>query len=674
MNIKKIATALFEQGFSVIPTGANKAPLLNNWTEYQDKPIEPNGNFNNAAGCGVVTGQKIGDNYLAALDIDCYDANVSREMCNYIADTVKASMPYRVGETPKFLIPVLIDKKIKKQYSNEFIDSKGQKSRIEVLCDGQQFVAHGLHPKSPSGKYTWYNGDLSIDKLPQLTVDQVADILNKFNSVMSPITVTTAASVSSDYISGIDDLPLDNIDIKTAQQYLSHIPADIDHDTWNRVGMALHHQFQGDAIAFKLWDTWSKSAPDLYDGELNVIKWESYGNNEGTPIRFASVIALSKKYKQLAIEQVFEKDTQPVVSQQKFNQINDAVWANQKVQKWLVKGVLEQATVNAIYGPPKTGKSFIAIDMALHIAHGKDWCAKKVKPGPVCYIAGEGTLGVERRIAAWRLEHNITGPSDFYLSKQNFILTDAEQLTSLIESLDAIHAQSPLSMIVIDTYARALGGEVDENSTGETGKVIKILDNIKDRYKAAVTIVHHSPKGSGASLRGSGALQGALDSSMSVEKNKDNVVVTCRDQKDAGDFGQLGFKLIGYELPTELYIDNFDEGVSSAVAKYDPDYDAENEKKNANLSPSGEAIIRAFNDEFDLPKAIKASVPSDIILKYGLDATTEGLYIDDVKERFYRQEDGGEGGSTARGKWRRGLSDAKNKEYLEELDGIIFKL
>ena len=671
MNIKEIATQLFDQGFSVIPTGINKAPLLNNWTSYQTNRVKPNGNFNSASGCGVVTGQKIGNYYLAALDVDCYDPSISRSVCDHIATMAGKPTPYRVGEVPKFLIPILIDKKIKKQYSNEYTSSSNQKSRIEVLCDGQQFVAYGQHPKAQSGYYQWYNGELNINDLPVFTTDDVTDILNYFNNTMSNNYTPVVNSVSNDYISGIDDKPIDNLDNNKVLSYLASIPASVDHDTWNRVGMALHHQFSGSDTGLKLWDDWSKTDAKLYDKNLINVKWDSYGKYEGAPIRFASVIALAKKYKSMAIEAVFETPkTKPV--NLKFSQINDSVWANQKVQKWLIKGVIEQATVNAIYGPPKTGKSFVAIDMALHIAHGKDWCNKKVKPGPVCYIAGEGTLGVERRIAAWRLEHNITGPSDFYLSKQNFILTDSEQLQSLITSLDAIHKATPLSMIVIDTYARALGGEVDENSTGETGKVIKILDNIKDRYGATVSIVHHSPKGSGSSLRGSGALQGALDSSMSVEKNKNTIVVTCRDQKDAGDFGQLGFKLIGYDLPTDLYIDNFDEGVSSAVAKYDPDYD--DEKINANLSPSGASIIRAFDDEFSLPSAVKASVPSDVILKYGLDATTEGLYIDDVKQRFYRQEDGGEGGSSARGKWRRGLNDVKSKEHLEELDGIIFKL
>ena len=42
-----------------------------------------------------------------------------------------------------------------------------------------------------------------------------------------------------------------------------------------------------------------------------------------------------------------------------------------------------------VYAPPAAGKSFLAVDLAYHIAHGLPWEGRKVKRAPVLTSASK---------------------------------------------------------------------------------------------------------------------------------------------------------------------------------------------------------------------------------------------------------------------------------------------
>src|SRR6476620_11187022 len=69
--------------------------------------------------------------------------------------------------------------------------------------------------------------------------------------------------------------------------------------------------------------------------------------------------------------------------------------------QWLVNGVLPESGLAVVYGPSGVGKSFVALDLALSIATGRDWNAHKVEAGTVVYVAAEGSVGVQQRVRAW---------------------------------------------------------------------------------------------------------------------------------------------------------------------------------------------------------------------------------------------------------------------------------
>ena len=68
----------------------------------------------------------------------------------------------------------------------------------------------------------------------------------------------------------------------------------------------------------------------------------------------------------------------------------------------IVEGLLHAGSLSLIYGPPKSGKSFLATDLGLSIAAGDaDWMGHEiVRPGPVLYVACEGHGGFWKRLTA----------------------------------------------------------------------------------------------------------------------------------------------------------------------------------------------------------------------------------------------------------------------------------
>jgi hypothetical protein len=72
---------------------------------------------------------------------------------------------------------------------------------------------------------------------------------------------------------------------------------------------------------------------------------------------------------------------------------------------YLVKNLLASTGLAVIWGPPKCGKSFWALDLGLHIALGWEYRGRRVQQAHVVYVALEGQHGFPARIEAFRRHH-----------------------------------------------------------------------------------------------------------------------------------------------------------------------------------------------------------------------------------------------------------------------------
>ena len=82
----------------------------------------------------------------------------------------------------------------------------------------------------------------------------------------------------------------------------------------------------------------------------------------------------------------------------------DAIMALKPIE-WLVMGVFPTTGIAAIFGPSGSGKSFLALDLAMRIASGEEWFGRRTKKCAVTYVMLEGEAGLRNRIVAWEQVH-----------------------------------------------------------------------------------------------------------------------------------------------------------------------------------------------------------------------------------------------------------------------------
>lgn len=222
--------------------------------------------------------------------------------------------------------------------------------------------------------------------------------------------------------------------------------------------------------------------------------------------------------------------------------------------RWLIQGILRMGELAALYGAPGSGKSFMAIDMALRIALGDSWAGRACARGRVLYIAGEGLYTIQGRTRAWAqqfqevesCEQDLNGWFEVVGDAVSFIETEFELL------IEAIGDQQYV-LIIVDTLARCMAGG-DENDAGDMGLFVRAGDRLRKLTGAAVLIVHHAGKTDERIERGSSALRGACDAMYVSSLEREKVFrISCEKQKEGEPFADIEFGLNIVEIGTDEF-------------------------------------------------------------------------------------------------------------------------
>jgi hypothetical protein len=218
---------------------------------------------------------------------------------------------------------------------------------------------------------------------------------------------------------------------------------------------------------------------------------------------------------------------------------------------WLVEGYLVRDSMALLYGPSGTYKTFLGIDIALHVATGSWWHSKRTidQPGRVIYVIAEGAHGAGTRIDAWQRHHR-TNPDDHAPVAW---LPRAVNLADRVEAaaFAEVAARIEPDLIVIDTLARCTLG-AEENSARDMGLVVENLDGIRRRTGACVLAVHHTGKDTANGARGSSALRAAMDTE--IEVGADPLELKVTKQKDAAEVPRLNLTPLPVEGTSSLVI------------------------------------------------------------------------------------------------------------------------
>lgn len=236
---------------------------------------------------------------------------------------------------------------------------------------------------------------------------------------------------------------------------------------------------------------------------------------------------------------------------------------------WLVKGLIPAEAIGVFFGETGSYKSFIALDLSLHIANGLDWCGRKTNRGSVFFIAGEGGAGLFHRIEAWHIDKNLKPEeSNFFVFPAPIALEDAQNakhIANLIE--DQANKSGVPSLIVIDTLSQNFSGE--ENSSSDIAELLRTLSTeIKERFiGSSILIIHHTGHNNQERMRGASSLLANVDFCFKLTGSLQQSSVEAVKMKDAEKPEDLFFTL----EKIELGFDEDEQVTLSLVAHYQPD-------------------------------------------------------------------------------------------------------
>lgn len=246
--------------------------------------------------------------------------------------------------------------------------------------------------------------------------------------------------------------------------------------------------------------------------------------------------------------------------------------------EWLIQGILPVKAFAALYGPPGSFKSFIALDMAEAIATGRPWMGHEIEhQGAVLYLCGEGFGGMGARIKACQLHHNTPKGAPIYVIRHQLNLrSSTEDFNALIVAIVTLVEKTghEFQLMVVDTLARAFGGG-NENESDAMGAFIATTGKIQEFLNCALMVLHHSGKDLAKGLRGHSSLLGAVDTQLELLRFEEQQkgVISLTKQKDGADGVRIGFEMVdvqinestlGFDAVTSLAVQASDEAVNQA--------------------------------------------------------------------------------------------------------------
>ena len=243
--------------------------------------------------------------------------------------------------------------------------------------------------------------------------------------------------------------------------------------------------------------------------------------------------------------------------------------------QWLISGLMPSSGLHVLYGAPGTGKSFVALHAALHVAIGRTWAGRRVRQGGVVYVASEGGRNFRKRVVAARRSLQVPDGAPFALITQAPNLSGKDHQTEAL--IRDIKVQSRRlgfepKLIILDTLSRSIT-DLRESDAQDIMKFVEHAQEIAEAFDALVLPIHHCGKDETKGMRGSSALHGAADAEWLVSRDLEAGVrhVSVEKMKDGPDKLKARYELEDVTLGK----DDDGEPIVTCVAKvYDVEVDA----------------------------------------------------------------------------------------------------
>lgn len=209
----------------------------------------------------------------------------------------------------------------------------------------------------------------------------------------------------------------------------------------------------------------------------------------------------------------------PKETRSAFHFADEAEQNEEREPTWLIPDLIPDEATVVLVGATGSFKSFLAQDIALATAAGLPTFGQiPVRTGPVFYAAHEGRPAVKKqRRLAWKQARGVTASiPDFYVGRAPMI-AQPEQVEEFVQEIAKRAGERRPALIVIDTLAKCMVG-LNEDKASDASLFVQFCDNLRDTFRCAILVLHHTGKDADKGGRGSSAYQAGFDTTLQIEE------------------------------------------------------------------------------------------------------------------------------------------------------------
>jgi len=529
-----IAKRLIANGYRPVPC-REKRPIHTGWPGQDFTP----GDFRAGQNVGIKTGQGI-----VLVDIDVTDPEASA------AITAEWRRRHgglqRTGLAPKtaFLVASDVDRKIDVKLTKLPKDSKGAPQKIEVLAGGQQFVAYGIHPDT-GNPYQWHGLDPldgflgHASMLEAVTGAEVDDFLSwvreryvepekKLSQKAQDAAGIPRFQIDTGRGGGfwraVNDAALQALDLWVP----ALLPAAKRQATgaWRMTSRDLGRQFEEDLSIHP--SGIQDYGPEAALTAIDLVMEHRGGDEKGAALwlceRIGADPAALGWNAAKAVEGAGESDDDF------FRTGSELHGRPVPPREWLVPELIPMHTVTLLGGDGGTGKSLLALQLAVAAATGKRWLGLEVREGPTLTISAEDDDDElhRRKFDIVRAQGDTLATLTRYkyrsLAGEDALLARLDpggrlDPTPLYERIDRFLAKLRPVLLVLDTSADLFPG--NENDRAQVRQFIGMLKRLALRHRCAVVLLAHpslTGLNTGSGLSGSTAWNNSVRSRLYFER------------------------------------------------------------------------------------------------------------------------------------------------------------
>lgn len=195
---------------------------------------------------------------------------------------------------------------------------------------------------------------------------------------------------------------------------------------------------------------------------------------------------------------------------------------------FVLEGLLAKG-LTLLAGRPKVGKSWLTLQIALHVARGTPLFGEYAprQAGRVTYLA----LEEPARRTRSRLARFVTDPREPALQNLDFIYRIKPILAGGATELDQHLAQNPSELVIVDTLLACSQGRGNRDVFRADYAEVNVLRELAEKHGAALLLVVHSRKASSDyhvdTVAGTSGVTAAADAIWSLIKRTEGHILEC---------------------------------------------------------------------------------------------------------------------------------------------------